>query len=580
MTTPPPTIEPVDLILYGGIVWTADPYHPLASAIAVTGDRIARVGEDAEILPLASAATELVDLAGRMVCPGFNDAHTHFENAVDWHFQVALTDVNDQARLEERVAATAARLTPGVWITGGDLGDFASTREEAVTLLEPDLAAVDALTPGNPLLIRRADHQYFANSKALDVANIDRETPDPRGGRFGRDADGELTGMLYGQAGEFLHRLVTPMSLEQKLLGARGVMAGLNAVGITSVHDIARLPLVTDETIPPVYLERSFSNAQIFQTLADRGELSVRVYAFLPLDTHDRLPGHGVTPKTGDDWLRFGALKIFVDSGAMLPPFDLADASGTGLTDGWSYRFVGEERLAELVLAGDAAGFDIGVHVQGDRGCRIAIDAFERAALLNGPRDRRHRLIHAWHLAADDFARAGELGLVADVTSDQLLHYSANLDQALGLARSANAFAWRRMIDSDITVNLVSDLPGAFNKSHVAEINPLRNMYAAITRKAGDSAQSEPFHPDQAITVDEALLAYTANPAYSSHEEDVKGSITPGKLADLVVLSEDIRAGAPEVLLRASVERTYLGGRLVHAVTGNSAGTTVSVREP
>jgi predicted amidohydrolase YtcJ len=562
---PPESAEPVDLIVYGGVVWTADPDRPLASALAVTGDRIVRVGNDAEILALASTKTEVLDLAGRMVCPGFNDAHTHFENAVDWHFQVALTDVNDQARLEERVAATAARLTPGVWITGGDLGDFASTREGSGTLLDPDLAAIDALTPDNPLLIRRADHHYFANSTALGVANIDRATPDPRGGSFGRDAAGELTGMLYGQAGEFMHRLVTPMSLEQKLLGARSVMAGLNAVGITSIHDIARLPSVSEETIPPVFLERSFSNVQIFQTLADRGELSVRVYAFLPLDTHDRLAGHGVTPKTGDDRLRFGALKIFVDSGAMLPPFDPAGAPGTGLTDGWSYRFVGEERLAELVLAGDAAGFDIGVHVQGDRGCRIAIDAFERATLLNGPRDRRHRLIHAWHLASGDFARAGKLGLVADVTSDQLLLYSTNLDQVLGRARSANAFAWRRMIDSGIVVNLVSDLPGSFNKSHVAEVDPLRNMYAAVTRTAAGSAQREPFHPDQAITVDEALLAYTANPAYSSHEEDVKGSITPGKLADFVVLSDDIRAGAPEILLRARVECTYLGGRLVHS---------------
>jgi len=551
--------------LYGATVWTADPHQPLASAVAVAGDRIAKVGSDAEVLSLITPDTTLVDLAGRMVCPGFNDAHTHFENAVDWYFQVALTDVNDQALLEERVAATAARLTPGLWITGGDLGDFASTRDESVTLLEPEPAAIDALTPDNPLLIRRADHQYFANSKAFEVASIDRDTPDLRGGRFGRDADGELTGMLYGQAGEFLQRLVTPISLEQKLLGARGVMTQLNAVGITSIHDIARLPAVTAETIPPVFLERSYSNAQIFQTLADRGELGVRVYAFLPLDTFDRLSGHGITPKTGDDWLRFGALKIFIDSGAMLPPFDPADAPGTALTDGWSYRFVGEERLAELVLAGDAAGFDIGVHVQGDRGCRIAIEAFEQAALLNGPRERRHRLIHAWHLAADDFARAGKLGLVADVTSDQLLLYSTNLDEALGLARSANAFAWRRMVDSDVTVNLVSDFPGAFNKSHVAQIDPLRNMYAAVTRKGDDGEQSVPFHPDQAITVDEALLAYTANPAYSSHEEDVKGSITPGKLADLVVLSEDIRAGGPEVLLRATVEQTYLGGRLVYA---------------
>jgi predicted amidohydrolase YtcJ len=562
-TAPPPT-RPVDLILYGGTVWTADPQQPMATAVAVAGDRIVKVGSNAEVLALITPDVQLVDLDGRMVCPGFNDAHTHFENAVDWYFQVALTDVNDQETLEERVAATAARLAPGVWITGGDLGDFASTREQSPVLLEPDLAPIDALTAENPLLIRRADHQFFANSRALEVAKIDGDTPDLRGGRIGRNADGTLSGMLYGQAGEFMQRLVSPISLEQKLLGARGVMSQLNAVGITSIHDIARLPAVTEEVIPPVFLERSFSNAEIFQRLAERSELSVRVYAFLPLDTFDRLAGHGISPKSGDDWLRYGALKIFIDSGAMLPPFAPADAPGTGLSDGWSYRFVGEQRLSELVQAGDAAGFDIGVHVTGDRGARIAIEAFENAAELNGPRDRRHRLIHAWHLAAEDFARAGKLGLVADVTSDQLVLYSNGLDKALGVARASNAFAWRRLIDTDVTVNLVSDFPGAFNKSHVAEIDPLRNMYAAVTRKAREDG--EPFHPEQAITVDEALLAYTANPAYSSHEEDVKGTITPGKLADLVVLSEDVRTGEPEVLLRARVEQTYLGGRLVYDV--------------
>jgi predicted amidohydrolase YtcJ len=554
-------VDPADLILSGGTVWTADPARPLATAVAIVGDRIAKVGDDTDILALAGPDTRFVDLAGRMVCPGFNDAHTHFENAVDWYFQVPLTDVNDQAVLAERVAATVERLPSGIWITGGDLGDFASTQASPPPLLEPVPAEIDALTPDNPLLIRRADHQYFANSKALEVARIDRRTPDPRGGRFGRDASGELTGMVYGQAGEFLQRLVSPISLEQKLVGAKGVMAQLNAVGITSIHDIARLPAVTEETIPPVFLERSFSNAQIFQSLADRGELSVRVYAFLPLDTFEALAGHGITPKTGDDRLRFGALKIFIDSGAMLPPFDPAEAAGTGLTDGWSYRFVGEERFAQLVEAGDAAGFDIGVHVTGDRGARIAIDAFERAAHVNGSRERRHRLIHAWHVAADDFARAGELGLVADVTSDHLALYSRNLDEALGLDRSANAFAWRRFIDSGVVLNVVSDFPGAFNKSHVAEIDPLRNMYVAVTRATRDGR----LHPEQAITIDEALRAYTANPAFSSHEEDVKGTITPGKLADLVVLSEDIRGDDPAVLLRARVEQTYLGGRLVHS---------------
>lgn len=362
--------------------------------------------------------------------------------------------------------------------------------------------------------------------------------------------------MLYGQAGEFMHRLVTPVSLAQKRIGAQAVMNRLNALGITSIHDIARLPEVTEAVVPPVFLERSFSNAGIFQSLEENGELTVRVYAFLPLDTFEELAGHGITPGSGGEWLRYGALKIFIDSGAMLPPFDAANAPGTGLTDGWSYRFVGVERLTELIVAGDAAGFDIGVHVQGDRGIRIAIDAFEFAASKNGERNRRHRLIHAWHVAAEDFRRAGELGLVADVTSDHLLHYSGGVDAALGEERGGLAFAWRRMIDSHLTVNLVSDLPGAYNKSHVAEIDPLRNMYVAITRG---------FHPEQAISIDEALTAYTVNPAYSAREEELKGSITPGKLADLVVLSENVLGSDPEMLLKAVVEQTYLGGRLVYA---------------
>jgi predicted amidohydrolase YtcJ len=551
-----PVIDHADLILYGGPVWTGDPAQPLVSAVAVVGDRIAHVGDDSEILALAGPGTTLVDLDGRMVCPGFNDAHTHFENAVDWHFQVALTDVNDHATLAGRVAAVAERVPAGIWITGGDLGDFASTQASPPPFLEPRPAEIDALTPDNPLLIRRADHQYFANSKAFEVAKIDQDTPDLRGGRFGRDATGRLNGMLYGQAGEFLHRLITPVSLAQKRIGARAVMDRLNALGITSIHDIARLPAVTEAVVPPVFLERSFSNAGIFQSLKDHDELTVRVYAFLPLDTFGDLAAHGITPGSGDDWLRFGALKIFIDSGAMLPPFDPAKAAGTGLTGGWSYRFAGIDRLEELVAAGDAAGFDIGVHVQGDQGVRIAIDAFERAAQANGPRDRRHRLIHAWHVADEDFKRAGALGAVADVTSDHLLHYSGGVDDALGVDRAANAFAWRRMIDSNVTVNLVSDLPGAYNKSHVAEIDPLRNMYVAITRR---------FHPEQAITVDEALRAYTTSPAYSSREESVKGSITSGKLADLVVLSESILGPDPEVLVRAAVEQTYLGGRLVSA---------------
>ncbi len=558
----------VDLILHSGLVWTANPAQPRATALAVAGGRVLSVGETDDILRLATPGTRTIDLGGRMVCPGFTDAHTHIENAADWQFQVALTDVNDQTLFNERVAETAARTPPGLWITGGDLGDFSSTLDVPPDLLEPKLSLVDALTPENPLVIRRADHEYFANSRALEIAQITRSTPDMRGGRFGRDDSGELTGMLYGRAGEFVQRLVSPASLEQKLIGTRKVMARLNSLGITAIHDIARWPALTEATISPSFVERSFSNAQIFQTLKDQRELTVRIYAFMPLDNFEGLAEHRIGPGSGDDWLRYGALKIFMDSGVMLPPFDPEEAAGSGLTDGWSYRFVGEERLAERIVAGDAAGFDIGVHVLGDRAVKIALDCFERAAEINGPRDRRHRLIHAWHMAEDDFDRAGKLGVVADVTSDHLLHYSHNLDDSLGHVRAANAFAWRKFIDHGLTVNLVSDLPGAFNKSHVAEVDPLLNMYVAMTRSSANGETR--FHPEQAITIEDALRAYTSNPAHSSREEATKGSLAEGKLADLLVLSHNILEGGPESLLDAHVDMTYVGGRLVFERDGES----------
>lgn len=246
----------------------------------------------------------------------------------------------------------------------------------------------------------------------------------------------------------------------------------------------------------------------------------------------------------------------------MLPPFDASRAAGTGLKDEWSHRFVGQEKLLERIVAGDRAGYDIGVHVQGDAAIRLALNCFRHAARVNPARDRRHRLIHAWHVAADDFAVAAELGMIADVTPEHLLRYSRGLDELLGAERAGNAFAWRRMVDSGITTNLVSDLRGAYDRSHVATIDPVRNMHVAMTRAIHPDQAP---HPEQALRVDDVLRAYTCAPAYSSREESRKGTITPGKLADLVVLSDDITRG--DALATATVERTILGGAVVYRRT-------------
>jgi predicted amidohydrolase YtcJ len=572
-----PAAAPVDLILHHGKVWTVEAKQPVAEAVAVAGNKIVKVGSNAEVLALRGANTRAIDLDGRLVLPGFNDAHTHFENAADWYFQVRLIDVNSPELLLQRLAEVVARVPAGIWITGGDWSDFAAGAKAKdgkggdFASFAPDLAAVDALSPDHPVLLRRYDRVWFANSKALRLARLTAKTPDPRNGRYGRDAKtGALNGMLYGSAGEALEKLMTPSTREQKLIGARGVEAQLNAVGITSIADITRDEQISQRQIYPTYVERSYSDRMIFEELKRRGQLSLRVYAFLPLDYWNELAGAGIRPGSGDALVRYGALKAFGDAGLMFEP--LADTMG--LPGDWAYRFMGEDRIAKRIVEADRAGYDVGTHIIGDKAIHELVGWYADAAKANGeprrPRDRRHRLIHVWYPAPADLKRAGELHLVADITPDHMMRNPDQLEAILGAERAKSAFAWRTMIDDGLRLNIVSDLPGPFNKASLATYDPLRNIYMAVTRReaphAGAAAGKEAkvFHPEQAITIEEAIAAYTINPAWSSHEEDIKGSIAAGKLADLVVLSDDILSGLPQKLLDTRVDYTIFDGKVVY----------------
>ena len=568
---------PADLILHNGKVWTVEAKQPVAQAVAVTGNKIVKVGSDAEVLALRGAKTRTIDLDGRLVLPGFNDAHTHFENAADWYFQVRLIDVNSPELLMQRLADVVARVPPGIWITGGDWSDFAAGAKAKngkpgdFVSFEPDLAAIDKLTPNHPVLLRRYDRAWFANGKALQLARITAKTTDPRNGKYGRDAKtGALTGMLYGSAGEALEKLMPPPTREQKLIGARGVEAQLNAVGITSIADIARDDEISQRQIYPTYVERSYSDRRIFEELKKRGQLSVRVYAFLPLDYWSELAGVGIHPGSGDALVRYGALKVFGDAGLMFEP--LKDTMG--LPGDWAFRFMGEDKAAAAIVAADRAGYDIGMHIIGDKAIHKLVGWYADAIKANGdprqPRERRHRLIHVWYPAPADLERAGEMHLIADVTPDHMMRDPDQLEAILGAERAKSAFAWRTMIDDGLRLNLVSDLPGPFNKASLATYDPLLNMYMAVTRKevphagAAHGKSAKVFHPEQAMTIEEAIAAYTINPAFSSHEENIKGSIAAGKLADLVVLSGDILSGPPETLLTTRVDYTIFDGKVVY----------------
>lgn len=554
-----------DLILHHGRVWTVDESRPEAEAVAVRGDRIVAVGSNDELLATAGPATQRIDLDGKLVLPGFIDAHTHFENATDWLFQIALYPVETQADLLKRLRQAVARVPEGLWLTGGDWGayrawDAAKTRTPAPAPLEPDLKAVDAVTPRHPVLLKRYDGAYFANSRALGIARVDKNTADPRGGRFERDpVSGELTGMLYGRAAERLVQLAPPATLERKLIGARAALRDLAQSGITTIHDVARVDAITQKQLFHAHVERSFSNMEIFYELRKRGELTVRVYPLLTLRSWEGLASHGIRPGEGDDWIRYGALKGFIDGSLMREPFaDNPKSSGD-----FTFRVLDEATMERDIVAADRAGFDSALHVLGDKAHFLLLNWFEAAIRANPARDRRFRLIHAWYPSPDDVKRAGQMKLFADITPEHLIEEIPTLEKELGPVRARFAFPWRSLIDAGVRLSIVSDWPGAYNEQIPTPLRPVENIALAVTRRPPDR-RLPAWHLEQALTVREAIEGYTKNPAFAAHEEAVKGTIAPGKLADLVVLSKDILRVPTAEIPEAEVLFTLVGGKTVY----------------
>jgi predicted amidohydrolase YtcJ len=556
-----------ELVFYNANVWTVDDAQPTAEAVAIRGERIVAVGSNAAVRALAGPQTRAVDLKGATVLPGFNDAHTHFGNAIEWYFQVMLMHVDTQAQMLERLREATARVPKGMWITGGDWGMVAygrAARQGKADYLAftPDLKAVDAVTPDHPVIFRRHDHSYFINSAGMRALRFEKAVPDPGTGRYGRDAAGEFTGMLFGSVGELIDKQLPPMTQAQALVGAKGVAKELNRVGITSIQDMSRIEALSREQVYHSNIERSFTDTRVFGDLRERGELTVRVYAILPLRQAGGLASVGIHPGSGDAWLRYGALKDLADSGLMLEPY----ADNPRYRGAWTFRMVDEPFEEKLVVEADRLGFDMTMHVIGDLALRRTLDWYEAAIRANGPRpDRRQRIIHVWYAQPDDLVRAGRMGLVADVQPPALLENYAAIARSLGPERTKWASAYRTMIDAGMRLVLSSDFPGTVNRINMATYNPLENMYMAVTRQNLHGEPAGGFHPEQRITIDEAIRAYTINPAWASHEESVKGSITVGKLADLVVVSKDIRHVPSKELLETRVLHTIVGGRIVYS---------------
>ena len=527
--------QEADLILTGGTVW-AGPGEPSASAVAVREGRVLAVGSDPEVRGYLGPQTREIPLDGRLVVPGFSDDHTHFMSG---GFQLASVDLRDAATPAEfarRIGAFAAGQADGTWITGGDWDHELWTGAPL-----PLRVWIDSLTLRHPVLVSRLDgHMALANTVALERAGITRDTPDPPGGTIVRDArTGEPTGVLKDEAMGLVSGLIPEPGEGQRDEAFRRAQAWALARGVTMVHDMG-----------------GWADLETYRRAQERGELALRIYSFVPLDTWERLRGFVRDNGRGDDRLRWGGLKGFVDGSLgsttawfYAPYEDAPETAGLGVTD--------TADLAAWIRGADAAGLQVAVHAIGDRANDWLLDSFAAAAAANGPRDRRFRIEHAQHLSPEAVARFGRDGVLPSMQPYHAVDDGRWAEKRIGAERIRTTYAFRSLLDAGARLMFGSDWT-------VAPIDPLLGIHAAVTRRTIDGANPGGWVPEERITVEEALTAYTAANAYGAFMEDRLGRLRPGMWADLVVLSEDVRAVDPGRIPDVSVDVTVVAGSVVY----------------
>ena len=531
-----------DLIVTRAVVWTGDGSRPEAEAVAVLGDRIVAVGSAAEVGMWRGRHTRVIDADGRLLLPGFNDAHVHF---VDGGLQLENVDLKDAGTADEfvrRLASQAKRTRQGGWILGGGWDEKRWAQPEL-----PSRHWIDPETPGIPVLIHRCDmHSALANSLALQLAGVTSATPDPIGGAIVRDRAGEPTGILKDAAIGHVSRILPPMTKERRLRAVKRACEHAAAVGVTSVQDMG--PTGDDLAL---YLE-----------LVERGEMTARVRA-APLEMEWARQGSaGVRHGSNPPILRRGALKGFADGSLgsatafFFDPYsDAPDTCGL-LTD----EMQPHEALLERLLAADEAGMQLCWHAIGDRAVSLTLDLFGEIARSRPPWERRFRMEHAQHVAVKDFARFARLDVIASVQPYHAIDDGCWAERRIGAERLRTSYPYRTFLDNRVRLALGTDWC-------VAPLDPMLTLYAATTRATLDGANPQGWLPEQRLSITEAVSAYTAGSAYAEFQEQEKGSITPRKLADMVLLSDDIFRLDPSRLRDVRVELTIMGGKVVHPAT-------------
>jgi len=524
----------ISLAIVNAHVWTGDARKPWADAVAVDGAHIAAVGSSAEIRKLAGPNARIINAHGAMVVPGFTDAHVHF---IDGGFalqSVKLRDAQTKAEFIQRIAAYAKALPAGQWILNGDW-DHENWGGEL-----PTRQWIDSVTPNNPVWINRLDgHMHLANSATLKAARVTKDVKDVAGGTIVRDAVGEPTGIFKDNATSVVWRAVPSASDAMNDQALRAAMKYVNEQGVTAVHNMG-----------------SWEDLAAFERAHKTGVLTTRIYAAVPLSSWKRLADTVRKRGFGDDWVRIGGLKGFVDgsigshTAAMLEPFtDAPNDRGLMVNT--------EDNLYVWTKNADLAGLQVMVHAIGDRAIRTQLGIFERVAQENGPRDRRFRIEHAQHIAPADMARFGQLGVIPSMQPYHAIDDGRWVDKVIGPERAKGTYAFKSLLDTKAKLAFGSDW-------FVAPPTPLMGIYAAVTRRTLDEKRPTGWVPEQKITVEDALRAYTAGAAYAGFSDNRRGVIRKGMLADLTMIDRDLTTIAPETIRDATIVRTIVNGKVVY----------------
>lgn len=530
--------QPADMIITNARIWTGNAEQPFAEAMAVSGDTILAIGSKGEVMKHKSGPGTYIDLGGRFVAPGFIDSHLHLLQGGSNLASVQLRDASTPEEFIRRIREFAATQKPGTWILGGDWDGMGW---ESL----PHRSWIDSVTPDNPVFVSRLDgHMALANSLAMKLAGLDRRVKDVSGGTIERDGRGEPTGIFKDNAMDLISVKIPDPTEEEVDKSLVAAMRYLASNGVTSAHAVD-----------------GAGYADGLARVRANGEQITRIYYMKTISRWKDLKDQVEREGHGDKWIRTGGVKGFIDgslgshTAAFIEPYtDLQTDTGLYVNS--------EEDLYRWISESDKAGLQVVIHAIGDRAINIILNTYERVASENGERDRRFRIEHSQHIAPGDIKRYAELKVIASMQPYHAIDDGRWAEEYIGPERIKTTYAFRSLLDSGATLAFGSDW-------FVAPATPLEGIYGAVTRRTLDGKNPEGWVPEQKITVEEALKAYTVNAAYASFEEDIKGSLEPGKLADFVVLDRDITAIDLVEIWDMKVRQTWVGGKKVFDRTEN-----------